>query len=232
MTGHARLGAALAAVLLCSSGCAVTSRHREVNVRLLDDVPIYGTRTDSCVDANVVLVARCKQVEEYTTTTRGKAASRWFFTTWNVLRVEQGLWPPKTLSFVFHEVRPHREATALVDTTPMLYYPGAILAFCVETRKAIPIIVGQQSRSQVPPYGIIHRPIYDWQNPDNNVRFTAAADAAKQFVEKERHLVGTATVTEEYDTFYVVEVHTSEGALSVVVAKDSLNVRWADPNDS
>ncbi len=214
--------AACAAVTI--AGCAAPAPARNVNAYLPKNAAVYGEDRDTWRTADTLVVAQCTQVEEYATTVKGNWVQHWYVTYWQVIRVERGAWPEETVSFVFHDSWPTAESGIALKAAPRVYYKGAVVGFCIDTSEAKPVIVAQQARSRVPMHGTLQRPKYDIRDPESTRLFQRVVEAARLFLQQANAGGGALTVTEEYDTFFVVETRAADDSVALKVEKGSYRV--------
>jgi hypothetical protein len=218
-------------LMIAGAGCGAPAAPHRVNAYLPKCLPVVGIGLEAAEKADTLVLAQCAHSEEYATILEGKWVNSWYVTQWKVLRVERGEWVQPTVTFVFLDrwLAPKLGAPAL-NKTPVPYYVGAVRAFCIET-KGKAIIVADQSRSRIPPYGPVTRPTYDMSNPEVPEMYNKITNAAKAFVWNQRHVMGPVNVTEQYGRLYVAEMDTGSQSIAVVVDADNVSVQWADPSD-
>lgn len=221
----------LAGLIVMTAGCWTPAPPHRVNAYLPDNVPVAAISLDNAKEADVLVLAQCARSEEYATLLEGKWVNSWYVTQWKVIRVERGKWPQQSITFAFLDkwLAPQM-GVAAVNKAPVPYYVGAVRAFCIKSGGR-PTIVASQSRSRIPPYGPVTRPLYDANNPEAPAFYERIYSAAKAFIWNERHKMGPVHVTEQYGRLYVVEVDLDSQSIAVVVDADSLTVQWADPED-
>jgi hypothetical protein len=212
-------------------GCGAPQPPQKVNAYLPANVPLVGAGTEACATADAIVLGKCAQCREYATIVQGDWVNSWYVAQWRVLRVEQGQWPDRTISFVFVDKWPAPDSGIMVKKAPMPYHVGAVRAFCLDM-KGQPTIVADQSRSRIPPYAPVTRPTYNVSDPQIVTFYERIANTAKAFVRRERSVTGPADVTEQYGRLYVVEIETVSDSLAVVVDGDTWAVQWADPADA
>ncbi|MBN1359990.1 MAG: hypothetical protein JW993_05330 [Sedimentisphaerales bacterium] len=220
-------GAALSAcVTVAFAGCASPGPPqppREVSAVLPKNAPLSGEDPEACAAADTLVVAQCTRLEEYDSAVKGHRLVSWHATEWHLIRVEQGEWPDETVRFVYRESWPERELGVVYRGTPVAYYPGAVMAFCIERTAPKATIVAQQPRSRVPSYGTLSRPQYDPRDPESVQVFQRVLDAARRYAARTLG-GGSLNVTEEYDTFFVVEVRSEDRSVALKVDKGSYRV--------
>lgn len=223
---HKRIAFAMSSVLaaLIVAGCAAPGPPQKVSATLPGNAARATEDPNACAAADTLVAAQCIEVEEYHSTVLRDRVRRWYLTEWRVIRVERGYWPEKTIRFAFHDSSPVSESGIVFTITPPVYYPGAIMAFCVDTNRATPTIVAQQPRSRVPSYGTLSRPRYDARDPETAEVFQRVLDTARAYAQRTLGPGGTLTVTEEYDTFFVVEVRYDDDSVALRVEKGSYRV--------
>jgi hypothetical protein len=221
----------LSGLAIAVAGCGAPRPSEKINAYLPQNVPVVDAKPEVREKADVVLLAQCRRVREYSTELDGKWVNSWYATTWKVIRIERGKWPQDTLIFYFRDRWPAPGSGILLDRAPPRYYVGAIRAFNVDSRGS-PTIVADEARSRIPPHGSVARPIYNSSDPAAVDLFERIENAVRAFVWKEIGVIGAVYVTEQYGTQYVAELRTNSRSAAVVVDGDSLAVRWADPGDT
>jgi hypothetical protein len=221
----------LAGLVLIVAGCGAPQPPEKVNAFLPKNMPPVAAGSQIGDKADALVLARCTKSHEYATTVDGDWVNSWCLTTWGVLRVERGKWPPEMLSFVFCDRWRVPKTGMTWRKPPIPYYVGAVRAFFIDTAGGKPTIVADEARSRILPYGTVTRPSYSGREPEAGEFFNRIVDMARAFVMQERGVHGMASVTEQNGRWYVVEIETGNESIAVVVDAESWIVKWADPAD-
>ncbi len=204
------------------AGCATPVPPQGVSALLPKHAALYAEDWSACDEADALVVSQCTQVEEYDSIIKGNWVEHWYRTEWRVIRVERGEWPEETISFVFRDRGSPSQSGFYLGKAPQVYYRGAVVGFCLDTSKSTPVIVTQQARSRLPSHGSLRCPRYDAREPGREQMFQNVIEAARRFVQLP--FGGSLAVTEEYDTFFVVEVTTPDDSAALKVEKNSYRV--------
>ena len=136
---------------------------------------------------------------------------------WRAIRIERGWWPEEDISFVFREGGQASRYDPSIATVPDVYYPGAVMGFCIDTGKSTPVILAQEPRSRTLSHGMLTRPNYDPSDRSRPEVFEKVLDAARGFLSETLHANGTLSLTEEYGQFFVVEARTADNSVAMRV---------------
>jgi hypothetical protein len=253
MTRQSFAATGVVMLMWMAAGCGTPAPAQKVNAHLPKDVPVLDADPQACNKADTLVLAQCAQRLEYADIIKGDRVDIWYVTQWKVLDVGRGKWPYETVSFVFREERRMQKSGVLLEGSPIPYYVGAIMAFCIDTAGGKTTIaathpdaggptyvlsydnstiIASQPRSRIPPHNPSQRPIYDMRDPNSNDLYGRITDAARVFVRQQVGATGAVNVSEEYGVLYVVEIKTEKDSWAVVVDRDSLAVKWADPTDA
>ena len=212
------------------AGCGAPRSPKPVNARLEDDSPyslLSGRWPEG--EADVVILARCKQLTEYAKTTKGDWETHWYFANWEVIKVVQERWDSPNLTFIFADRWPTPESGIKLKKAPLPYWEGQIFAFWLDSSAKVPLIVRQQQRSRVPPHGLLQRPTLDYRKPEDRSLYERVVNAAAEAVRSEGETKGGFQLVEEYEDLFVVEHCSFPRSLAVTVDKGTYEVRWIRP---
>jgi len=233
------LGFALGIAALLISGCKEglmtqpsqpqLPADKRVNVVLLSG---GGYATSQGEGADVVVVAKCRRVEEYAKTVRGDWVYHWYLVEWDVLKVERGRWPATGIAFVFADAWPTPESGIRLKRAEFPYVTGRVFAFSLNTAVKPPVVVSKEERSRIPPHGVLQRPGFDVSTPDGKAEYDAIMNAVRTFeIQKEIYTDGGCRISDDTPAGYVVEHWTDFGKGSQVraylVEKKTYRVRPA-----
>lgn len=218
-----------ACVGLGAGGCGPPAPPQRVNAVLPKNLPIYREEPEACDKADAVVLTQCTQRQEYAKRVRGNWERHWYVTSWRVVRVERGQWPDASVDFISYESWPTLESGIVLEALPPVYYPGALLAFCIDTSQRRPIIVAQEERSRIPPHGKLRQPPRGFYDRGKSGTYDAVVAAATQFARSSEGKMLPRGVVEEYDDFYVVELGNALESQVVTVQKGSYHVQAVEP---
>ena len=215
------IGVVLVGVTIMVAGCATAPTPPwQVNAVLPRNAPIYKSDPNACAEADTLVVAQCTGVDEYSRS----GSQRWAVADWQVIRTERGWWPERDISFVFRRSDAESRYEHSVTSVPEVYYPGAVMGFCIDTNKATPVIVAEEARSRTLSHGTLMRPNYDAADQSRPAVFRAVLDAARKYLNQTLRMNGTLSLTEEYDQFFVVEARTARKSIALKVDKNTYQV--------
>ena len=102
------------------------------------------------------------------------------------------------------------------------YRPGRIFCFCLVTSKKLPLIVHQDERSRIAPYGPAQKP-KELKGEINKKIF----ESVNNFLKNKDSNLKTLQVVGELDNFFVVECFDPNGFTKAVrVDKNTSGVNW------
>lgn len=137
----------------CSGGPppAPVTPDQPINAALPDHLAIYGGTLDNARLPNhdTLVVARFRLSTKYATTRKSTNWNyHWLLITYDVVKVEKGNWPFKTVRFIVQYTWPTPESGIKLKCAHFPYGKrvGAVLAFALDTSTSPAKIVAQQKR--------------------------------------------------------------------------------------
>ena len=169
--------------------------------------PFQGEGTDA-----VIVVAKCRSVEEYAKNVRGGWEDHWYLVEWDVLKVERGQWPATGITFVFDDPWPTRESGIMLDKGPFPYVVGRVFAFSLNTAVKSSAVMGMEERSRILPHGAIKFLVFDDRTPEGKAEMDAILRAVQAFeTQKGIPTKGGYRISDEMSAGYAVEHWTGFG---------------------
>lgn len=206
-------------ILFCLTGCN-TKPLGKVNARLSSPHEFYVIKSVSQPDARII--AQCLHIEKYDQKTKGNWITYWYLTDWKVINVESGKWSDPNLSFVIADAWPTPKSGFEVYKMPWPYRQGRIFCFDIDTSKKLPLIVSQEERSRIYPYGPVHRVLKLDEKIVNRI-YASVED----FLKNNEGDFKLGRIVENLDNVFVVECpRTDILSRAVTVDKDSYKVSW------
>jgi hypothetical protein len=210
------------------AGCGTPRPPHAVNARLPNNSP-FLTKQQSATEADIGILAQCKQIKKYAKTVKGDWETHWYFTEWKVIKVTQGEWQSPNVFFIFEDKWPTPESGIVLGKALPRYWEGKIFHFWLDTSRKIPLIVSPQECSRIPPHNPLKRPSLKYQKPEDKKVYDRVISAAAEFFRNQKDYtiqMGGFSLIEEYEDFFVVEHHSFPHSLAVTIDKDTYEVRW------
>ena len=203
-------------ILLCLTSC-LSKPPGKVNACLSSPYEFYGIKSVSQPDTSII--AQCLRIEKYDQRTKGNWITYWYLTDWKIIKVESGNWSDPNLSFVIADTWPTPESGIEVDKMPWPYRQGRIFCFGIDTSKKLPLIVSQEYRSRIAPYGPAHA-LKERKEEIHKKIIESVGNFLKN--EGSYFKLTVLQVVEECDDFFVVECLDPNGfAKAVCVDKNT-----------
>lgn len=179
----------------------------------------------------VVVIARCTEIRQYAKTRKGQWEYWWYVVAFDVMRVERGVWPHRSVVFCCYDTWPTPGSGIEVKKAqfPFVVAEGRVMALALQAQAEPPLVVGQEWRSRVPPHGRPRPLSFSLQSEEGKRLYDRLWAAVRTFAEQNGwpQVTGASHFEETADAYVLEVLFRADGAprRAVAVDKETFTVR-------